>query len=157
VASYGRPYISPQKIAAGGLPTPFAQARPAGSALFFMVTPQSPVRLHRIRNDQFYHYYLGDPIEVFLPHDDGRADRIVVGPGIGAGQHVQYLISRQHVPHRAAAWAWPLVSACKPARPGVFPTDVEIGNFDALCKKHPDVAVHIRAIAASAVPVTAAM
>src|SRR5258705_4820779 len=52
-------YRSSQQIASGGLPAPFADGRPLGSALYFMVTPQAPVRLHRIRNDQLYHYYLG--------------------------------------------------------------------------------------------------
>jgi predicted cupin superfamily sugar epimerase len=42
-----------------------------GSALYFLVTPGAPVRLHRIRNDQLYHYYLGDPLEVFLLNTDG--------------------------------------------------------------------------------------
>jgi uncharacterized protein len=53
-------YVSKQAIAADGLPAPFADGRPLGSALYFMVTPGAPVRLHRIRNDQLYHYYLGD-------------------------------------------------------------------------------------------------
>jgi predicted cupin superfamily sugar epimerase len=44
-------FISEKRIAAGGLPPPFAEGRPAGSALYFMVTPDAPVRLHRIRND----------------------------------------------------------------------------------------------------------
>jgi hypothetical protein len=44
--------------------SPFADGRAAGSALYFMMTPEEPVKLHRIRNDQLYHYYLGDPIEV---------------------------------------------------------------------------------------------
>ena len=45
-------FISNQRIAPGGLPAPFLDGRPAGSALYFMVTPDAPVRLHRIRNDQ---------------------------------------------------------------------------------------------------------
>src|SRR5271169_2546248 len=61
-------FVSPLPIAPGGLPAPFADGRRAGSALYFMVTPEAPVRLHRIRNDQLYHYYLGDPLEVFLLH-----------------------------------------------------------------------------------------
>lgn len=48
-------FISNQRIAPGGLPAPFLDGRPAGSALYFMVTPDTPVRLHRIRNDQLYH------------------------------------------------------------------------------------------------------
>ena len=43
---------------------PFATYRPLGGAQFFMVTPQAPVKLHRVENDELYHYYGGDPIEV---------------------------------------------------------------------------------------------
>jgi predicted cupin superfamily sugar epimerase len=59
-------FISNQRIAPGGLAAPFLDGRPAGSVLYFMVTPDAPVRLHRIRNDQLYHRYLGDPIEVLM-------------------------------------------------------------------------------------------
>src|SRR6516225_2711285 len=75
-------YLSPQSIAAGGLPPPFSNGRPLGSALYFMVTPTAPVRLHRICNDQLYHYYLGDPLEVLLLHGDGTIKRVVVGPNL---------------------------------------------------------------------------
>jgi predicted cupin superfamily sugar epimerase len=85
-------YLSALSIAPNGLPAPFADGRPLGSALYFMVTPSAPVRLHRIRNDQLYHYYLGDPIELFLLHADGNAERIVVGPDLRAGQRVQQFI-----------------------------------------------------------------
>jgi uncharacterized protein len=85
-------YLSAQSIAAGGLPPPFADARPMGSALYFLVTPSAPVRLHRIRNDQLYHYYLGDPLEVLLLHEDGTSAREVVGPDLAVGEQVQLLI-----------------------------------------------------------------
>jgi predicted cupin superfamily sugar epimerase len=85
-------FVSKQSIARGGLPAPFAESRPLGSALYFMVTPGAPVRLHRIRNDQLYHYYLGDPIEVFLLHPNGTTERIIVGPELSQGQRVQLLI-----------------------------------------------------------------
>jgi uncharacterized protein len=70
-------FVSQQSIAAGGLPAPFADGRPLGSALYFLVTPSAPVRLHRIRNDQLYHYYLGDPLEVFLLNADGTSERVI--------------------------------------------------------------------------------
>ena len=85
-------YLSSLSIAAGGLPAPFADGRPMGSALYFMVTPDAPVRLHRIRNDQLYHYYLGDPLEVFLLRGDGKSERVVVGPDLRAGERVQLFI-----------------------------------------------------------------
>src|SRR5216117_4383214 len=85
-------FMSKERIAPGGLPAPFADGRPAGSALYFMVTPGAPVRLHRIRNDQLYHYYLGDPIEVLMLHENGTSERVVVGPNLPKGQRVQLLI-----------------------------------------------------------------
>src|SRR5215213_11142708 len=57
-----------------------------------MVTTGAPVRLHRIRNDQLYHYYLGDPLETILLHSDGSFERIIVGPDIRTAQRLQLLI-----------------------------------------------------------------
>src|SRR5207245_3626296 len=39
-------YRSVDRIVAGGLRAPFADGRPVGSALYFLVTPERPVRLH---------------------------------------------------------------------------------------------------------------
>src|SRR6058998_3089460 len=73
-------FMSKERIAAGGLPAPFAAGRPAGSALYFMVTPGAPVRLHRIRNDQLYHYYLPPPLELLIPPLDRTTQRPVLAP-----------------------------------------------------------------------------
>jgi uncharacterized protein len=53
-------YLSKLSIAPGGLPPPFADCRPLGSALYFMMSLAAPVKLHRIKNHQLYHHYLGD-------------------------------------------------------------------------------------------------
>ena len=143
-------FISSQMLPAGALPAPFAQNRPAGSALYFMVTPEAPVRLHRIMNDQLYHYYLGDPLELFLLHADGRSERIVVGPDIAAGQHVQFLIPGGTF-HTARLIGetprWFLGASTE--WPGVIPDDVEIGDVEAMAAKYPAIAAEIRAISAS--------
>ena len=81
-------FISEKRIAHGGLPPPFAEGRPTGSALYFMVTPDAPLRLHRIRNDQLYHYYLCDPIEVLMLRENGKTERAVLGPDLRGGQCV---------------------------------------------------------------------
>jgi predicted cupin superfamily sugar epimerase len=142
-------FVSKQSIAAGGLPPPFAEGRPLGSALYFMVTPSAPVRLHRIRNDQLYHYYLGDPLEVFLLHTDGTTERIVVGPDLRSGHRVQLLIPGNtfHTARLIGRGHWFLGASTE--WPGVIPADVEIGNVDELAGIYPSVAADLRAIAAS--------
>jgi predicted cupin superfamily sugar epimerase len=142
-------YLSSLSIAAGGLPAPFADGRPMGSALYFMVTPDAPVRLHRIRNDQLYHYYLGDPLEVFLLRGDGKSERVVVGPDLRAGERVQLFIPGNtfHTARLIGRRRWFLGASTE--WPGVVPADVELGNLDELAGKYPAVAADLRAIAAS--------
>jgi predicted cupin superfamily sugar epimerase len=138
-------YVSKLMIAPGGLPAPFADGRPAGSALYFLMTPQAPVRLHRIRNEQLYHYYLGDPIEVLMLHDDGTHTFATVGPDLRAGQVVQLRIPGNtfHTAQIRGTRRWFLGGSTE--WPGVVPTeDVELGNADALAASHPDVAAEIR-------------
>lgn len=142
-------FLSELSVAAGGLPPPFADGRPLGSALYFLVTQQAPVRLHRIRNDQLYHYYLGDPLEVFLLHSDGAAERVVVGPDIRNRQRLQLLIPGNtfHAARLRGDGSWFLGASTE--WPGVVPAeDVEIGDLARLAEAYPSVADDLRAIAA---------
>jgi predicted cupin superfamily sugar epimerase len=142
-------FVSTQSIAAGGLPAPFANGQPLGTALYFLVTPGAPVRLHRIRNEQLYHYYLGDPLEVFLLHADGSSERVIVGPDLRGGQRLQLLIpgSTFHTARVIGRQRWFLGGSTE--WPGVVPVDVEIGKLDELARSSPAVAADLRAIAAS--------
>lgn len=142
-------FESKQSIAAGGLPAPFADKRPLGSALYFMVTPGAPVRLHRIRDVQLYHYYLGDPLELFLLHSDGSTERIVVGPDIRNGQRVQLLIPGNTFHTARLLGQGRGFLGASTEWPGVIPADVEIGKLDELAGKYPSVAADLRAIAGS--------
>jgi uncharacterized protein len=137
-------FMSKERIAPGGLPAPFAAGRPAGSALYFMVTPGAPVRLHRIRNDQLYHYYLGDPLEVLMLRVDGTTERVVLGPDLRGGQLAQLLIPGNtfHTARVIGRRRWFLGASTE--WPGVEPVDVEIGNVDALAVKYPQVADDLR-------------
>jgi uncharacterized protein len=142
-------FVSKLSIGAGGLPAPFADGQPLGSALYFLVTPDAPVRLHRIRNDQLYHYYLGDPLELFMLHADGSSERVIVGPDLRGGQRMQLLIPSNtfHTARVIGDRRWFLGGSTE--WPGVMPADVEIGNLDELASSYPAVAPDLRAIAAS--------
>jgi hypothetical protein len=137
-------FVSGHKIAAGGMSAPFADGRPAGSALYFMLTPEEPVKLHRIRNDQLYHYYLGDPIEVLMMLEDGSTQLHIVGPDLRSGHTVQLFIpgGTFHTARIIGARRWFLGASTE--WPGVEPADVELGNAEALAARYPKVAAEIR-------------
>jgi len=147
-ATYGfvrETYTSDLSIAPGGLPAPFASGRPLGSALYFMVTPDAPVKLHRIRCEQLYHYYLGDPIEVLLLRENGDSELVVVGPNIVGGHMLQLFIPGNtfHTARVTGKRRWFLGASTE--WPGVVPSeDVELGDIDQLAAKYPEAAADIR-------------
>lgn len=135
-------YEAPVQLGAGTLAAPFAAARPLGSALYFMVTPDEPVKLHHIANDQLYHYYLGDPLEVLLLRGDG--ERVIVGPDLRAGHVVQLLIPGNtfHTARVIGTRQWFLGASTE--WPGVIPADVTLGVAETLAAEFPKVAGEIR-------------
>jgi predicted cupin superfamily sugar epimerase len=141
-------YVAKETLPAGVLRAPFARTSPLGSALYFLVTPKAPVRLHRIRNDQLYHYYLGDPLELYLLHGDGVSERVVVGPDIRTGQRLQFFIPGNtfHTARLLGSGSWFLGASTE--WPGVVPEDLEIGDLEATARSHPGIAAELRAIAA---------
>jgi uncharacterized protein len=138
-------YLSKLSIPPGDLPAPFAEGRPLGSALYFLVTPAAPVKLHRIHNNQLYHHYLGDPIEVLMLHADGSHTLTIAGSDLRAGQRVQLFIPGNtfHTARIIGQRKWFLGASTE--WPGVVPSeDVELGDVEALAAKYPDVATELR-------------
>lgn len=133
-------YRANDRIAPGGLPGAFAAGRPLGSALYFLVTPDRPVRLHRIRNDQLYHRYLGNTLEVLALYPDGSHALHRVGADIGAGEQLQLFLpgGTFHTARLRAGGTWFLGASTE--WPGVEPPDVELGDAERLAEQFPAAA-----------------
>ena len=123
-------YKSDLMIAPRGLPAPFEDGRPLGTALYFMVTPDAPVKLHRIKNEQLYHYYLGDPIEVLLLRENGDSELLVVGPNIVGGHMLQLYIPGNtfHTARVTGKRRW-FLGPARIARRWSGGRDVELGDL----------------------------
>jgi predicted cupin superfamily sugar epimerase len=85
-------FVSGLEVPAASLPGDYGGARPLGGVLYFLVTAEACVRLHRIRSDQMYHHYLGDPLEVLLLLPGGVAEVRVLGPDLAVGMRPQLMI-----------------------------------------------------------------
>ncbi len=64
-----------------------------GGALYFHANRERGIQLHRIGQDQMYHHYLGDPLEVLLVSADGVASRHRVGSDLVARERPQLAIA----------------------------------------------------------------
>lgn len=89
---YRETYRSAGIIPAGALAPAFGGDRHYSTAILFLLESGDVSRLHRIRSDEIWHFYGGGPLRLAMISPDGRAGEIVLGPDIGAGEHVQYVV-----------------------------------------------------------------
>jgi predicted cupin superfamily sugar epimerase len=138
-------YRSSLKIAVESLPEAYESDRPYGSALYFLVTPNAQIVLHRIRSDQLYHHYLGASLEALLLYPDGSGEIVTVGSDLGAGERPQLFIpgGTFHTSRLAHGADYALLASTE--WPGVEPPDVEHGDIQTLMDTYPDFREEIRA------------
>lgn len=65
------------------------QGKPAATAIYFLLTPDSFSRLHKLPTDEVYHFYLGDPVELLLLSPNQGGQKIILGNRIEQGMKVQ--------------------------------------------------------------------
>lgn len=67
---------------------PGAESKPVGTAIQYLITPRTFSRLHRLPTDEVYHFYLGDPVEMFLVSPQGEASFRILGQDLLGGMAV---------------------------------------------------------------------
>ena len=87
-------YNSPDVLARGALPERYDGPRAAGSAIIALVTKSDFSAMHRLKTDEMWHYYGGDPLEMLILHPNGNGEVVVLGPDVLAGQKLQYVVPR---------------------------------------------------------------
>lgn len=53
--------------------------RAAGTAIYYLLEPNSFSEMHRLRSDEVFHFYLGDPVEMLQLYPDGSGRRVILG------------------------------------------------------------------------------
>ncbi len=89
---FAETWRSPHRLEAGALPG-HPGARALGTAIYYLLTPDAFSEMHRLRSDEVFHFYMGDPVEM-LQLAPGGAGRVVrLGTALAAGQRPQALVS----------------------------------------------------------------
>jgi predicted cupin superfamily sugar epimerase len=82
-------------IPSGVLSDAYSGARSAGTAIYYLLTPDTVSRMHRLPSDETFHFYMGDPVEMLLlyAHDAPvAAGTISFGHDLLHGQQVQFTV-----------------------------------------------------------------
>ncbi len=69
-----------------------ANGAPIGTAILYLITPESFSALHRLDADEVFHFYLGDPCEQIVITPDNDLHLETLGSNILAGEQVQSIV-----------------------------------------------------------------
>lgn len=135
---YRETYRSAGSIPAEALPSAFSGARSYSTAILFLLRQGDVSRLHRIRQDELWHFYLGDPLRLVMISPEGRPEEVVLGQDVTRGQHLQWAVPAGYWFGAAPApeSAFSLIG-CTVA-PGFDFADFELGEREALLRLFPD-------------------
>src|SRR5688572_28798580 len=81
---FAESYRSSGIIVESVLPSGYSGPRCFGTAIYYLLTPETFSAMHRVPGDEVFHFYLGDPVEMLQLRSDGTGERIVIGSDIGA-------------------------------------------------------------------------
>jgi predicted cupin superfamily sugar epimerase len=119
------------------LPAGFAGARAASTAIYFLLEGENFSAFHRLRSDEVWHFYAGDPLVVQVIEPEGKCSSILLGRDPEAGQVLQAVVPAgcwfaSHV----GDWNSFAVVGCTVA-PGFDFADFEMGKREELVRTYP--------------------
>lgn len=85
-------YRSECQISKDALPPGYFSPRSIGTAIYYLLTPDTFSALHKLPGDEIFHFYLGDPVEMLQLKPDGTGDVVVLGQDIAAGMRLQHVV-----------------------------------------------------------------
>ncbi|MBI4060974.1 MAG: cupin domain-containing protein [Elusimicrobia bacterium] len=66
--------------------------RHLGTAIYYFVTPREFSALHKLKSDEVFHFYGGDPVEMLQISESGEVKTIILGPDVLAGHQPQVTV-----------------------------------------------------------------
>ena len=126
-----------RSVAAADFDPTAAGDRAAGTAIYYLLTAESFSTMHRLRWDEVFHFYLGDPVELLLlgPGDEGRI--ATLGADLAAGMRPQVVVPAGIWQGARLADGGRVALLGTTMAPGFDAADFEVGESAALMARWP--------------------
>ena len=121
------------------LPAGLSGDRNISTVILYLLTARTVSLMHRLKCDEMFHFYLGNPVTMLQLHPDGSSEIITLGHNILNEQKVQVLVPK-------GTWQGAFIQpggkfslmGCSVA-PGFNEADFEMGDGEMLLAKYPDM------------------
>jgi predicted cupin superfamily sugar epimerase len=89
---YVETYRAAEKLSASVLPQRYTGTRNISTAILYLLTPETFSAMHRVKSDEVFHFYLGDPVTMLMLGPKGKSQIVTLGQDILNGQELQQMI-----------------------------------------------------------------
>lgn len=130
-------YRSPETISENALPGRYKGHRSLGTAIYYLITSETFSAMHRLRSDEVFHFYLGDPLEMLQLWPDGSGKILILGSDILNGMQPQAVIPTGVWQGARLLKGGKFALLGTTVAPGFEFADYESGRKDELIKSYP--------------------
>jgi uncharacterized protein len=135
---YRETYRSEETFNRETLPDRYSGSRCFGTCIYYLLTAETFSMLHRIKSDEFFHFYLGDPLEMLQLFPDGTGNVLSIGTDLQAGMFPQVLVEKGVWQGLRLKEGGSYALLGTTVAPGFDFDDFETGNRETLKKTYPD-------------------
>jgi uncharacterized protein len=144
---YVRTYEAAEMVAAEAFEDGrYASARRTGTAIYYLLEPDTFSEMHRLRSDEVFHFYMGDPVEMLQLSLDMKGKTVVIGNDLAKGERPQVVVKREvwQGSRLVEGGKWALLGCT--VSPGFEFEDYEDASYEELAELWPDWSKMIRAL-----------
>ena len=135
---YIRTYESGEMLPSAAFPDcRYPGPRHTGTAIYYLLEPDTFSEMHRLKSDEIFHFYAGDPVEQLQLHANGSGTIVRIGNNLAVGERPQVIAPRGvwQGSRLVPGGAWALLGCT--VSPGFEFEDYETGVCTDLCAGWP--------------------
>ena len=130
-------YRSKYTLAQPSLSPCYHGERGLSTAIYYMLTPDTFSAMHRLRGDEVYHFYLGDPVEMLQLKPNGTGEAVLLGQNLAAGMRLQHVVPGGTWQGSRLAPGGKFALMGTTMAPGFDPQDYDAGKRTELIAQYP--------------------
>jgi predicted cupin superfamily sugar epimerase len=91
---YKETYRSIDNIDVSGIGDYESSKRKCYTSIFYLITPEEFSALHRVKSDELFHFYMGDPCEMIQIDTEGDLKKIILGNDLQNNERIQQIVPK---------------------------------------------------------------
>ena len=131
-------YRSVGEISLDDLEDGYAGKRNYSTAIYFLLTSNNFSAFHRVRQDEFWHFHTGSPLELHMISEEGNCSSIIIGNNLEKDETPQFVVPGGHwfAASVIGKDSYSLVSCT--VSPGFDFEDFELADGEKLIERYPE-------------------